>query len=207
MFTGIIADIGKITNRTDQSSLSRFTFLASTLPVHDSTLGASIACSGCCLTVVERGQSDAGSWFTVDVSAESLEKTTASSWKVGDFVNLEPALKMGDELGGHLVSGHVDTTTRILEKKQQGDYWFYAFEMPDHFQQFFAQKGSVTLDGISLTVNNVQSTSFDVAIIPHTYYHTTLQYKSVGDFVNLEVDIFARYMVRLWDLQSVSSEK
>lgn len=156
-------------------------------------LGASIACSGCCLTVVEK---DAKS-FAVDVSAESLSKTTIGTWGEGTKINLEPALKMGDELGGHIVSGHVDGLAVIKAIDKDGDSYRFKIEAPEALSSFIAPKGSITLDGISLTVNEVEGNIFGVNIIPHTLENTTLGLKAVGDSLNIEIDMLARYVARM----------
>ncbi len=156
-------------------------------------MGASIACSGACLTVVEKGPD----WFAVDVSAESLARTTIGGWKAGDRVNLEQSLRLGDTLGGHLVSGHVDAVATVLERRPDGDSQRFTIEISQGFEKFIASKGSVCLDGVSLTVNEVESNRFGVNIIPHTAEKTTFGALGPGSRVNLEVDLIARYVARL----------
>lgn len=156
-------------------------------------IGASIACSGACLTVVEKG----GDWFSVDVSAETLACTTLGSWLEGRHINLEPSLRLGAELGGHLVQGHVDGVARVTERRPDGDSLRFEFEAPPAFSRYIARKGSVALDGVSLTVNEVDGSRFGVNIIPHTAEKTTFGTLRTGDNVNLEVDLLARYVARL----------
>lgn len=200
MFTGIITDIGTVQDRQQQGDTR---FVISCAFAHDSIdMGASIACSGVCLTVVDKGQDDAyGDWFAVDVSAESLSRTTLGDWHEGTEVNLERALRMGDELGGHLVSGHVDGIGSVLEKRKEGDSICLTLSAPDALMPFIAEKGSITVDGVSLTVNGVDANSLNLNIIPHTLYATTLSNLDVGDAINLEIDMLARYVQRLLSTQ------
>ena len=191
MFTGIIQDIGSV--RSVQKNGDWRVVIETGLDLTDTKLGASIACSGCCLTVVEK---DAKS-FAVDVSAESLSKTVIGAWGEGTKINLEPALKMGDELGGHIVSGHVDGLAVIKGIDKDGDSYRFKIEAPAALAHFIAPKGSVTLDGISLTVNEVEGNVFGVNIIPHTFENTTLASKAVGDKLNIEIDMLARYVARM----------
>lgn len=156
-------------------------------------LGASIACSGACLTVVEK----AAGAFAVDVSAETLSKTTLGGWREGTAVNLERPLKIGDELGGHLVSGHVDGVAEVIERRPEGDSIRFAFRLPPALAPYVAAKGSVALDGVSLTVNEVASETFGVNVIPHTAEVTTFGGLQPGDRVNVEIDLLARYLARL----------
>lgn len=196
MFTGIITDIGTV---QDRQELGDTRFILSTAFPHASIdLGASIACSGVCLTVVDKG-ADAGygDWFAVDVSAETLSRTTLGDWHEGTEVNLERALRMGDELGGHLVSGHVDGVGTVAEKRKDGDSVRLTIDVPETLMPFMAEKGSVTVDGVSLTVNSIGETSLNLNIIPHTLYATTLSKLDTGDRVNLEIDLLARYVQRL----------
>ena len=192
MFTGLVRDVGEITGFERQGDNIRIT-ISSNLPQNTYQLGSSILCSGICLTVVEFGEGR----FVMEVSPETVEKTNISSWNVGTKINLEPSLCMGDELGGHLVFGHVDALATITELKEDGDSWRFTFEVPENLKSYFASKGSVSLDGISLTVNEVNDNRFGVCIIPHTWTHTTLSERSVGDKVNLEVDMLARYVARM----------
>ena len=166
-------------------------------------LGASIACAGVCLTVVDRGKGDDGRfWFDVDISAETLDKTTVGTWTEGQRINLERALKVGDELGGHIVSGHVDGTATVISVRDQGDSTQVVFEAPNELARFVAPKGSVALDGTSLTVNDVEGARFGINFIPHTKTATTWGDVAVGDRVNLEIDTLARYVARLGEMQS-----
>jgi riboflavin synthase len=199
MFTGIISDIGDIERLEDRGDLRariRATFDPDTM-----LQGASIACDGICLTVVDFGPSDTGCWFDVDISAETLSKTNVrsspSEWKPGRALNLERALRLGDELGGHIVSGHVDGRAEILSLSSQGDSTRMVFRTPDALARFIAPKGSVALNGTSLTVNDVEGSSFAINFIPHTKTHTTWGAARPGDLANLEIDTLARYVARL----------
>jgi riboflavin synthase len=194
MFTGIVSDIGEITSVTPGGNSGDRRFVVRTR--HDMTpiaIGASIACSGCCLTVVEKG----GDWFAVEVSGESLDKTHLGDWKQGSRINLELSLKLGDELGGHLVYGHVDGVGTIVSMTPEGGSMRFVFEASGELARFVASKGSVAIDGISLTVNEVEGNRFGVNIIPHTQAVTTLGQAKPGQRVNLEVDMLARYVQRL----------
>lgn len=198
MFTGIITDIGTVRSITRNGVDARFV-IGTAFDMGTVDIGASIACSGTCLTVVRK---DAGE-FAVDVSGETLACTTLSEWQEGTPINLERALKMGDELGGHLVSGHVDGVAGVLERATDGESIRFTFEAPNDCAPFIASKGSVTLNGVSLTVNEVDGVTFGVNIIPHTADHTNLGALQPGDNVNLEIDLLARYVARL---QSVLSD-
>jgi len=195
MFTGIITDIGTISRLEPRGDLR----VAITTHFETATidLGASIACSGVCLTVVEKG----ADWFAVDVSAESVRCTSAGTWQVGTPLNLERALKIGDELGGHIVSGHVDGIGHIAEITSVGDSRAFVFSTSRTLAPYIAPKGSVTLNGVSLTVNSVVDTadtvSFTVNIIPHTAHWTTFGTAKVGDVINIEIDVLARYLSRM----------
>ncbi len=191
MFTGIITDIGQVI-RVESRGDARFE-IGTEFDTSTIALGASIACAGCCLTVVAKSASS----FSVDVSAESLSKTTLGSWKEGTRINLERPLKMGDELGGHIVSGHVDGVGEILVITLEGDSRRFRFRVPNELAKFIAQKASVTLDGVSLTVNEVAGNTFGVNIIPHTQAVTTWGHARAGDQVNVEIDMLARYVARL----------
>ncbi|MDP1628254.1 riboflavin synthase [Parvibaculum sp.] len=204
MFTGIITDVGRI-RAVERRGDARFT-IGTAYDAEGIDLGASIACAGCCLTVVDKGHDEAGNWFAVDVSAESLACTTLGTWSEGTAVNLERALKAGDELGGHIVSGHVDGVGHIVDIRPDGDSMRFAFEAPEGLGRFIAPKGSVTLNGTSLTVNEVEDpkpggnaggTRFGINIIPHTQAVTTWGMAKAGDPVNLEIDMLARYVARL----------
>ncbi|MBI1301591.1 MAG: riboflavin synthase [Alphaproteobacteria bacterium] len=192
MFTGLVQDIG-VVKSIDHSRGDLRIEIESQMNLDVIQLGASVCCSGCCLTVVQK---ESKSLF-FDVSKESLDKTIISSWVVGSRVNLEPSLKVGDEMGGHFVSGHVDVTTKIAEMRQEGDSWRITFGLLDDIRLFIASKGSVTIDGISLTVNEVNKESFGVNIIDHTWKHTTLSDRKIGDFVNIEIDMLARYVANM----------
>jgi riboflavin synthase len=192
MFTGLITDLGRV-RRIDTAAGGARLAIETAYDMAAVEMGASIACSGACLTVVEKGPD----WFAVDVSAESLARTTIGGWKAGDRVNLEQSLRLGDTLGGHLVSGHVDAVATVLERRPDGDSQRFSIKIPEGFERFIASKGSVCLDGVSLTVNEVESNRFGVNIIPHTAEKTTFGALGPGSRVNLEVDLIARYVARL----------
>jgi riboflavin synthase len=191
MFTGIITDIGTV-RRVEKRGDARFV-IETHYDVTGIDMGASICCSGCCLTVVEKGNNT----FAVDVSAESLSKTNLGGWTEGTRINLERALKMGDELGGHVVSGHVDGVGTILSVTPEGDSKRFRFRVPSELARFIAPKGSVAVDGTSLTVNEVEGDTFGVNIIPHTQSVTTWGQAKEGQTVNIEIDMLARYVARL----------
>jgi riboflavin synthase len=191
MFTGIITDIGQVRAIKDTNRDRRFEIMtAYDLATID--IGASIAHSGCCLTVVEKGDD----WFAVEVSAESLSLTTLSQWRVGGRINLERATKVGDELGGHIVSGHVDGLGEVLSVRLEGGSHRLEIRAPKPLHRYIAQKGSIAMEGVSLTVNAVHDDVFGVNIIPHTWDVTTLGQIVVGSRVNLEIDMLARYAAR-----------
>jgi riboflavin synthase len=193
MFTGIISDLGTVAARDG----GRFAVHCA-YPAEGVALGTSIACDGACLTAIEvRPVPDGGSVFTVDVSNETLARTTLGEWQPGRRINLERALRAGGELGGHLVAGHVDGVGRIVAMRPDGDSRRFTIEAPADLARYIASKGSVALDGISLTVNEADGDQFGINIIPHTLTHTTLGARKPGDRVNLEVDLIARYVARL----------
>ncbi|VDC33075.1 riboflavin synthase [Pseudogemmobacter humi] len=198
MFTGIVTDMGEIVELEQRGDLRAR--IASSYPAAGIEIGASIACEGVCLTVVEKG-SGARDWFDVEISAETVSKTNLAGWTVGRKLNLERALKVGDELGGHIVSGHVDGVAEVVGIAPEGDSLRVTFRAPEALARFIAQKGSVALNGTSLTVNEVEGRDFGVNFIPHTQKVTTWGGVAVGDRVNLEVDTMARYVARLreWD--------
>lgn len=196
MFTGIVTDIGKVKSVEKQED-TRFVVQTS-LPMNNVDIGASIACAGVCLTVIEKGND----WFAVDVSEETLSRTLLGKWQEGSHLNLEKSLRIGDEIGGHLVSGHVDgLATLVAVEPVEGSHKL-TFEVPDQLKGFIAEKGSVTLDGISLTVNEVEGNRFNVNIIPHTWQVTTFQYLKEDNQVHVEIDILARYVSRLLEVKS-----
>lgn len=192
MFTGLITDVGRLRSREPLEKGVRFE-IDTDLPMAEIAIGASIACSGACLTVVEKG----GGWFAVDVSGETLAKTTLGSWQAGRRVNLERSLRLGDELGGHIVSGHVDGVAEIVDRRPDGEATRFIVRPPAELAHFVASKGSVALDGVSLTVNEISDGAFGICIIPHTAKHTTFEDLRPGDRVNLEIDMLARYVARL----------
>jgi riboflavin synthase len=191
MFTGIVTDIGTVVareTRGDTHFRIRTRYETASIDI-----GASIACAGVCLTVVQKG----ADWFAVDVSAESLSRTTLGNWQDGSAINLERSLKVGDELGGHIVSGHVDGVGEVVATRSEGDSLRIDFRAPANLAGFIAEKGSITIDGASLTVNGVDGAVFGVNLIPHTQQVTTLGKLKAGDRVNLEIDVLARYVARL----------
>lgn len=201
MFTGIVSDVGTVERLEDRGDLRARIRCA--YPAEGIALGASIACDGVCLTVVDRGPDGRGAWFDVDISAETVARTTIRSeavgWMPGRRVNLERALRLGDELGGHIVSGHVDGLCEIVGMAPEGDSVRFTFAAPERLARYIAPKGSVALNGTSLTVNDVEGVRFGVNIIPHTTQVTTWGAAKVGDPVNLEIDTLARYVARLAD--------
>lgn len=196
MFTGIITDVGEVLDtRVDGDLRAR---IGTAYDVGGIEIGASISCDGVCLTVVALGTSPRN-WFDVQISAETLEKTNIgrNHWPVGQRINLERALRVGDELGGHIVSGHVDGVAEVIDVRDEGGSTRVRFRAPDALARFIAPKGSVALNGTSLTVNEVEGAVFGVNLIPHTKTVTTWGRVAVGDIVNLEVDTMARYVARL----------
>jgi riboflavin synthase len=196
MFTGIITDVGEIASREDGRFTIRTRYRADSL-----LIGGSMACDGCCLTMTSVEKNEHGSLFAVDTSNETRAKTTIAEWWPGRFINLERSLRAGDELGGHLVTGHVDGLARILDIKADGDSRRFSFEVPDHLAPFIAPKGSIALDGVSLTINEVSDNRFGINVIPHTLTVTTWGAKTPGQSVNLEVDLFSRYIARLLEFR------
>ena len=192
MFTGIITDLATITDVTPGQAARRFR-VATAFDMHGVALGASIACNGCCLTVVEKG----AGWFAADASQETLDKTTLGTWAAGDKINLERPLRLGDELGGHMVLGHIDGVATVTAVGDQAGSRRLTIKPPLGLAKFVAAKGSVTLDGVSLTVNEVDDASFGVNIIPHTQAVTTFGQLRVGSQLNMEIDTLARYVARL----------
>lgn len=191
MFTGIVTDIGRVREVRETDRDRRYE-IETAWNTDGIDLGASISHSGCCLTVTEKG----ADWFAVEVSNETLSKTTLGVWKTGDGVNLERAAKLGDEMGGHVVSGHVDGLGRVVSITPEGGSHRIEVEAPAPLHRYIAAKGSITVDGVSLTVNAVESQVFSLNIIPHTWNVTTLGRLKVGDPVNLEIDMLARYLAR-----------
>jgi riboflavin synthase len=206
MFTGIITDVGEVLSVEPHGELRRICIACAFL-ADDIAIGASIACSGPCLTVVAVSPNAEGATFEVDAAAETLARTNVGSWTRGLRVNLERALKIGDELGGHIVTGHVDGLARALSRDDFDGMARFWLEAPQALSRFIAEKGSVTLDGVSLTVNEVQGDRFSVLIIPHTLSVTTLGRCKSGDALNLEVDLMARYAARLSEHEKVKIER
>ena len=199
MFTGIVTDIGEVLSVKARADDLHRLKIACGYPRAGIADGASIACSGVCLTVVGTGEEDGRTWFAADAAAETLRLTTAGTWRHGTKLNLERALKIGDELGGHLVSGHVDGIAELISRDDLTDMARLGLRAPAALARFIAQKGSVALDGVSLTVNEVAGETFSVMIIPHTLQVTTLGGLRQGGRVNLEVDQMARYAARLME--------
>jgi riboflavin synthase len=197
MFTGIVTDIGEVIVASARANnLSRLKIVCH-YDLAGIADGASIACNGVCLTVVAAGIEDGHTWFSVDAAAETLAVTTAGRWRQGTKVNLERALKIGDELGGHIVTGHVDGVAQLVAREDLTEMARLTFQAPTQLSRFIAAKGSVALDGVSLTVNEVNDDRFEVLIIPHTLAVTTFGALRAGDAVNLEADLMARYAARL----------
>jgi riboflavin synthase len=194
MFTGLITDVGQIRHLEKRGDTH--VVIATHYDVADIAVGASIACSGICLTVVDKGGAK-DRWFAVTASGETLSKTTVGQWKAGDPVNLERPMRIGDELGGHIVTGHIDGTVEVVSAKPEDESVRMLFQAPRELARFIAPKGSVALDGVSLTVNEVDGSRFGVNIIPHTLKVTTFGRLKPGAKVNLEVDLLARYVARL----------
>ena len=198
MFTGIITDIGTLRQVEQRGDLRAR--IGTAYRVEGIDMGASIACDGVCLTVVAKGTDDRGGWFDVDISAETVSKTNLSGWAAGKRVNLERALKVGDELGGHIVSGHVDGLAEVVAIRDDGDSTRVTLRAPKTLARFIAPKGSVALNGTSLTVNEVHGCDFGINFIPHTKQMTTWGDVALGDHVNLEIDTLARYVARLAEM-------
>ncbi|WP_301752159.1 riboflavin synthase [uncultured Erythrobacter sp.] len=203
MFTGIVTAIGTIAAAEQRGDLR----LKITAPLDPARIdiGASIACSGVCLTVVERGGTAGDAWFDVDLSGETVSRTVPGMWNAGALLNLEPSLRLGDELGGHIVTGHVDSVGEVVKVSQDGGSWRIAIRARADMSPFIAEKGSITVNGVSLTVNDVRdrpdgTCDFLLNIIPHTAAVTTLGTLAAGDRVNLEIDVLARYLKRMQSL-------
>lgn len=197
MFTGIVTGIGEVIAAEKRAEgLTRLRIACGYDP-DTIAIGASIACSGVCLTVVARGRDGNRGWFDVDAAAETLRLTTVGRWGQGTKVNLERSLKAGDELGGHIVAGHADGLAVLAARDDLTEMARLTFRAPPELARFIAPKGSVALDGVSLTVNTVDGSAFSVLIIPHTLAVTTIGMRAIGDSVNLEVDLMARYAARL----------
>jgi riboflavin synthase len=197
MFTGIVSDLGEILEVEEKAEGLRRVNIACSYDPDTIDIGASIACSGICLTVVSRGRTGNRSSFAADAAAETLRLTTAQTWTAGTRLNLERSLHVGDELGGHIVSGHVDGIAELIERQDLPDMAKLTLRVPKELSRFIAQKGSVALDGVSLTVNEVAGDTFSVLLIPHTLKVTTFGALQPGARLNIEVDMMARYAARL----------
>jgi riboflavin synthase len=194
MFTGIVTDVGHV--RHIEKRGDTHVVIATNYDVAQVEIGASISCSGVCMTVVDKGGTN-DRWFAVTASGETLSKTTMGQWKTGDRVNLERPMRVGDELGGHIVTGHIDGVAEAVLVVPEGESTRMTFQAPAALSRFIASKGSVALDGVSLTVNEVDGLRFGVNIIPHTIKVTTFGQAKPGSKVNLEIDLLARYVARL----------
>lgn len=192
MFTGLITDVGRVRAVEARAGGARIA-IETAYETGEIPIGASIACCGACMTVVEKGPG----WFAIDASAESLARTTLGSWDIGRHVNLERAMRLGDELGGHMVTGHIDAVAEVVDRRPDGESLRFKVAVPEAFVPFIAPKGSVALDGVSLTVNEVEDGCFGVNIIPHTAAQTTFGALAAGNRINFEVDLIARYVARL----------
>jgi riboflavin synthase len=197
MFTGIVTDVGEVLSIEERAAGLRQLVIGSNYDSATIDIGASIACSGVCLTAVATARTGNRDTFTVDAAAETLALTSVGRWQKGRRINLERSLKMGDELGGHLVSGHVDGLAAVVSREDLTDMARFTLRVPQPLKRFIAQKGSVALDGVSLTVNEVNDDTFSVLIIPHTLSVTTFGALEAGDEINLEIDVMARYAARL----------
>jgi riboflavin synthase len=196
MFTGLVSDVGEVLSVEPRGGLTRLRVACAYDPA-GIALGASIAHNGVCMTVVDFGPRGQGAWYDIDAAAETLAVTTAGQWRVGTKLNLERALKIGDELGGHLVSGHVDGVAKLAARKDFDGMAHFDIVAPHALAKFIAEKGSVALDGASLTVNKVDGDAFAILLIPHTLAVTTWGLRKAGDDINIEVDVMARYAARL----------
>ncbi len=210
MFTGLVSDLGEVIAIEDRQGTLRRMRIACSYETDSILMGASIACSGPCLTVVDFGSHPTGNWFDVDAAAETLAKTTVGAWHVGRKINLERSLKVGDELGGHIVTGHVDGVATIVEREdiltgESAEQWGamarFDIRAPHALSKFIAAKGSICLDGTSLTVNTVHDDVLSVLLIPHTLAVTSWGGRKAGDDLNLEVDLMARYAARLTEVR------
>lgn len=204
MFTGIVTAVGTVREARQSGDLRAV--ISCPFDPEGIAMGASIACSGVCLTVVDKGGAAGDAWFAVDISAESVARTVPGRWEEGRHLNLEPALKLGDELGGHIVTGHVDGVGRIVQVEPVGDSRRFVIAAPRELAPYLASKGSITVDGVSLTVNEVNDETdgtchFSLNIIPHTAEVTTIGAMQAGDGVNLEIDVLARYLQRMQSLR------
>lgn len=201
MFTGLIQDIGEVVSVTHSARDMTVQIRAPRMDLAALDVGASVACNGVCLTLTQKSDGI----FTAEISYETLAKTTAGSWTEGTRLNLEPSLKVGDELGGHLVYGHVDGVGQCVARNEEGNGTRFFIKVPETLAPYIAGKGSVAINGVSLTVNGVNGQAFDVMVIPHTAHATTLGAMQGGDKVNIEIDILARYLARLNSYKSVGT--
>lgn len=202
MFTGIVTDVGRVARITENAGGDRRLRVASAYDPAGLEVGCSIACAGACLTVIGFGAGEGGAWFDVEVSNETLARTTLGGWREGTRVNLERALALGAELGGHLMTGHIDGIAEVVSRVSDGDSERFVFRAPEGLARYIAPKGSVALDGTSLTVNEVDGAAFGINLIPHTLGVTTWGERTAGDRINLEIDLLARYVARLMEYEA-----
>lgn len=205
MFTGIVTDVGRV--RSIERRGDTRIEIETAFDMEAVAIGASIACGGACMTVVAKGAAGSGGWFAVDVSDESLARTSIGTWATGTAVNLERSLRLGDEMGGHVVTGHVDGLAVLESVEPVGDSHRIQVLAPEGLEALVAEKGSVALDGVSLTVNGVQGRRFWINLIPHTWTHTTFRDRRPGDVLNMEVDPLARYVARLLSIQPAAGDR
>ena len=201
MFTGIIEDIGEIF-RIKKAGDTKF-FISTKINYKKLKIGSSISCNGICLTIIKKGKKKKNNWFVISASKETLLKSNLNSFKVGALVNLETSLKVGDEISGHLVFGHIDKTAKIFSKKYQGSSLILKIEIPFNLKKFITSKGSISINGVSLTINDVSSNAFEVNIIPHTLKTTTFNNVSIKELLNIEVDMIARYVSNYVDVNKL----
>lgn len=207
MFTGLVTDVGIVKKAEDRNGLRRFE-VDSAFPVEAIEMGASILHSGVCLTVVDFGPGPRGSWFAVEAVPETLSLTVLGDWQAGDKINLEQSLKLGDELGGHFVFGHVDGIGEVVSVQEEGQSWRVTIRPPANITRYFAKKGSAAINGVSLTIADaLPNGDFQVAIIPHTWEVTTLSHLEPGSHVNLEIDMLARYVARMIGADQPAGER
>ena len=201
MFTGIIEDIGEIF-KVRNSAVKKF-FISTNINYKNLKIGSSICCNGVCLTIIKRGKKKKNNWFVITASKETMSKTNLSVLKIGSLINLETSLKVGDEISGHMVFGHIDKSVKLISRKYVGSSLFLKIEIPFELRNFITKKGSVSVNGTSLTINNVSRSSFEVNIIPHTLKTTTFDKVRINELLNLEVDMIARYVSNYIDINKL----
>ena len=201
MFTGIIEDIGKVFRI--KKSGDKIFFISTIIHYKNLKIGSSISCNGICLTIIKRGKNKKNNWFVITASKETLSKSNLGLMKDGSLINLETSLKVGEEISGHLVFGHIDKSVKLLSKKYEGSSLLLKIELPFELKSYIAPKGSISINGVSLTINNVSEKSFEVNIIPHTLKTTTFDKIRINDLLNLEVDMIARYVSNYLDINKL----